>query len=212
MGGYGSGRTGGLPTVEDALTINLPLMMRRGWLPAGQASGQGQLTWSVGGIERAKIGFSYSTVDTESGTLTLSYTRTPAGKPAEKVVQSIQLATTQPHHGGRRWWMVCPYSGKRATKLYMPPGGDRFAGRAAWRLGYRSQRVAHRDRPFEKVFRLQRKLGSYEGWEAGLIRPKGMWTRTYERHWERYLELDADCSREMVGVMALLEGKHASPR
>ena len=64
------------------------------------------------------------------------------------------------------------------------------AGRMAWRLGYRSQRVAHRDRPFEKLFRLQRKLGSSEGWEAAIFRPKGMWHQTFGQHWERYLELD----------------------
>jgi hypothetical protein len=96
--------------------------------------------------------------------------------------------------------VVARSSVKRATKLYMPPGGDRFAGRAAWRLGYRSQRVAHRDRPFEKLFRLQRKVGSSEGWEAGIYRPKGMWTRTFERHLDRYLALDAECSHEMAGI------------
>ena len=75
--------------------------------------------------------------------------------------------------------------------------------RKAWRrLPYRSQHVARRDRPFEKLFRLQRKLGSIEGWEAGLRRPKGMWRRTYERHWERYLELDAECGQEMAAVFS----------
>ncbi len=35
MGGYGSGRHGGRPTVEDGLTINLALMFRRGWVRDG---------------------------------------------------------------------------------------------------------------------------------------------------------------------------------
>jgi hypothetical protein len=67
--------------------------------------------------------------------------------------------------------------------------------------------VAHRDRPFEKLFRLQRKLGSREGWEAGLRKPKGMWLRTFERHWERYCQLDVQCGAEMAAVLVRLGGK-----
>jgi hypothetical protein len=61
-----------------------------------------------------------------------------------------------------------------------------------------------RDRAFEKLFRLQRKLGSYEGWEAGLQRPNGMWQRTYERHFDRDLELDAECAVEMMAVIGIM--------
>lgn len=118
--------------------------------------------------------------------------------------QRIALVFTVPHYGGRRWWMLCPFTGRRVAKLHLPPGAGKFACRKAWRLPYRSQRVAHRDRPFEKLFRLQRKLGSDEGWEAGLRRPKGMWQRTYELHWERYLELDAHCAAEMLGLITRL--------
>lgn len=210
MGGYGSGRRGARPAVEDGLTIDLPLMMQRGWVGNGGARYHGSLRWTTNGQERATISYGYSMVDPEAAYIELRYTRSPYGREPEKVVQRITLVTTVPNYGGRRWWMICPYSGKRATKLYMPPGGDRFAGRAAWRLGYRSQRVAHRDRPFEKLFRLQRKIGSSEGWEAGIRRPKGMWSRTFERHWERYWELDAECGREMAGALAILSPERAT--
>jgi hypothetical protein len=130
------------------------------------------------------------------------------GKP-QQIEQRIALVSTVPHFGGRRWWMLCPLTGRRVGKLYMPPGAAKFGSRVAWRrpLLYRSQRVAHRDRPFEKLFRLQRKLGSYEGWEAGLRKPKGMWRRTYERHLERYWELDAQCGAEMSAVVRRLGGR-----
>jgi hypothetical protein len=97
--------------------------------------------------------------------------------------------------------MLCPFTGRRVSKLHMPPGGGKFASRQAWQLGYQSQRVAHRDRLVEKLFRIQRKLGCTEGWEAGLLRPKGMWNRTFERHWDQYLELDEQCSVEMIGFI-----------
>lgn len=203
MGGWGSGRHSGYPTVEDGLTIDLALMLRRGWISDG-ASGSGTLHWSRNGERFASIGHRYDLMDPANAWLALSYTWTPSGREPQQVEQRIPLVSTVPHFGGRRWWMLCPFTGRRVGKLHLPPGGGKFASRQAWRLPYRSQRVAHRDRPFEKLFRLQRKLGSPEGWEAGLRRPKGMWRRTYQRHWERYWELDAQCAAEMASLVLRL--------
>jgi hypothetical protein len=180
-------------------------MMQRGWVREGCSRQHGSLTWSTNGAHRATVGYSYDMTDPGSAHMRLIYTRTPYGGHAENVDQLVRLSFTEPHYGGRRWWLVCPYTSKRATKLFMPPGGDSFASRTAWRLGYRSQRCAHRDRPFEKLFRLQRKLGSVEGWEAGLRRPKGMWHRTFEPHLDRYFALDEECGRQMMEAFALLQ-------
>lgn len=203
MGGYNSGRWGGRPTVEAGLTVSLPMVMGRGWVRDGDA-GHGSLHWSRNGERFASIGHSFDMREPESAWLKLSYTWAPAGGEARRVEQHIQLTYTVPHYGGRRWWMLCPFTGRRVAKLHLPPGGGKFGSREAWRLGYRSQRIAHRDRPFEKLFRLQCKLASHEGFEAGLIRPKGMWRRTYERHWERYLDLEEICAAEMMGVLGRL--------
>lgn len=203
MGGFGSGRHGGKPTVEDGLTIDLGLMLRRGWAKAG-TSGAGTLHWSSRGERIATISHRYDLTDSGNPNLTLSYTRTRRDGSKEKVEQRIALTWTRPTYGGRRWWMVCPYSGRRVGKLHLPPGGDRFASRLAWRLPYRSQRFARRDRPFDRLFRLQSKLGCPEGWEQPIYRPKGMWQRTYERHLERYWQLDEQCGIEMAGVLAYL--------
>jgi hypothetical protein len=203
MGGWGSGRHGGRPAVEDGLTVDIGLMLRRGWAKDG-ALGSGSLSWSRNGEPFATIGHRYDLTDPDNAHLTLHYTRTPHGGLPEQVEQRIRLSWTRPNYGGRRWWMICPYSGRRVAKLHLPPGGDRFASRLRWRLPYRSQRSAHRDRPFDRLFRLQRQLGSPEGWEAGLRRPKGMWNRTYERHLERYWQLDEQCSAEMMTVMSRL--------
>ena len=90
--------------------------------------------------------------------------------------------------------MICPFRNIRVGKLYMPPGGDRFVSRQAWRLGYQCQH----DAAGEPI----RTAGPATE-EAGLHRPKGMWHRTFERHLERYWQLDDECAAEM----ALLFGR-----
>ena len=92
------------------------------------------------------------------------YTR-GSGDDAEHVRQTVNLCYTVPNFGGKRWWMICPFRSIRVGKLYLPPGGDKFASRNAWRLGYQSQRDAPCDKAFERLFRLQKKLGGEQGWE-----------------------------------------------
>ncbi len=203
MGGWNSGRRSGQPSVEDGLTVDLGLMLRRGWIRDG-ASGAGTMSWSNNDEPYAAIGYRYDLIDPDNSHLVLTYTLTPMGGSPIRVEQRIHLAWTPPHYGGRRWWLHCPRSGRRVAKLHLPPGGDRFASRLAWRLPYRSQRSAHRDRPFDRLFRLQRKLGSDEGWEAGLRKPKGMWNRTFDRHWRRYEELDGECGVEGMKMLGML--------
>ncbi len=199
MGGYGSGRYGGRPIAEHCLRIDLTWMLRTGRACEGSEI-SGTLHWTCGGSPSGSI--SYRAVMNQPGEerLVLNYTR-GSGDDAEKVLQSVYLCHTTPNYGGKRWWMICPYHGIRVGKLYLPPGGDRFASRQAWRLGYQSQRDAPRDRPFERLFRIQKKLGCETGWEAGIRRPKGMWHRTYERLEDRYWELDAECAAQMMAMV-----------
>jgi hypothetical protein len=184
--------------------IDLAWMIRTGRAKPGQWI-SGSLGWSCGGEPAGRISYSANMEDPYASELKLSFCR-GSGSDRESVEQRIRLVFTEPNYGGRRWWMVCPYKGIRVGKLYLPNGGDRFASRKAWRLAYQSQRVAHRDRPFEKLFRLQRKLGCEQGWDSYIRRPKGMWNRTFERHLERYEELDGECGAEMA-MLALRLGR-----
>ena len=203
MGGWNSGRSGGRPVKEQAKTVDLAMMMRKGWIGEGRSS-WGTLDWSVGDQPAGSISYRCDMRYPDNASITLSYRHQRYGEDWVSREQVIRLVHTQPHYGGRRWWMLCPVRHERVGKLYLPNGGDIFAGRKAWRLGYRSQRVAGRDKAFERLFALQRKLGCDQGWEAGLWRPKGMWQRTFERHWERYWELDAECGVEMAGLLLRL--------
>lgn len=204
MGGLGSGQSTGRPTADMALRIDISWMVRTGRAIESCVM-SGSLHWTCGGEPTGSIGYRADMTDIHDAVLWLDYTR-GSGDEREKVEQRVRLSFTVPHFGGRRWWMHCPYRGHRVGKLYLPGGGDRFASRKAWRLGYRSQRIASHDRSFEALFRLQKKLGCEQGWEAGLYRPKGMWQRTFERHLDRYYELDDRCARDMAGIMGLLRG------
>ena len=202
MGGWGSGRHGGRPTADSSLFIDLAWMLRTGRASEG-AHCRGTLSWSCRGEESGRIGYVAAMHEPGDERLELNYTNTRRGERKD-VHQTVRLTFTQPHYGGKRWWMLCPVSGRRVGKLYLPPGGDIFASRQSWRMGYQSQRDAHRDRPFERLFRLQKKLGGPQGYEEPIFKPKGMWQRTWQRHLDEYWRLDAECAREWFGMLSRL--------
>lgn len=189
--------------VEDGVTISLALLLRS--CGRERAEGAGILSWSKDGDPIASVGFNLDLNDPDNAHLTLTFTRSRSDGSNERVQQRIRLVFTTPNYGGRRWWMICPRSDRRVAKLHLPPGEDTFASRQELRLSYRSQRAGDGDRPFDKLFRLQRSIDSPEGWHFPLVRPKGMWKRTYDRHLERYRELHAQCSPAMANASALRE-------
>jgi hypothetical protein len=79
--------------------------------------------------------------DGEEGWLRLFY---EAG--GEIIQRVVQLRTSVPTFGGRRWWFVCPVSGEWKTKLYLPPGGVQFVSREGGGLTYMSCRESGRYR------------------------------------------------------------------
>jgi len=199
MGGYGSGRQGGRPTADSSLRIDLAWMLRTARACEGSHI-WGSLQWTCGGRGSGSISYAAKMHERGLERLELAFTRTQQAEPKE-IRQTVRLTNTRPNYGGKRWWMLCPVNGKRVGKLYLPSGGDIFASRSAWQLGYQSQRDAPPDRPFERLFRLQKKLGCEEGWEQPIYKPKGMWERTWQRHLANYWELDEQCAIEMIGVM-----------
>lgn len=205
MGGYNSGRYGGRPTAESSCKIDIAWMFRERLAVAG-SDRTGALNWTRNGEPAGSIGYRADMRDPEKARLTLSF-RIERDGVCMDVEQIIHLTYTRPKLGGRRWWMHCPFTGERVGKLYKPPGRDRFAGRKAWRLGYHSQRISTRFRPYEAMFRLQRKLGGEIGWGQPVSRPKGMHQCTYERHLEKLAELDRQCSWEAATVAQSLMAK-----
>jgi hypothetical protein len=175
----GSGRQGGSPTVENGLTLDLNRLIRqRDILPGRHISGS--LTWSdaQSGEKIASIDFEASLISKGHAWARLRYI-----DDGELKDYRVQIEATSCHYGGTRWWWVCPISGQRVAKLYLPPGATVFAARQNYRLAYQSQRDAKIDRTHARQRRLYRKLGgAYDHYEQPPpFRPKGTGPATLSR-------------------------------
>lgn len=204
MGGFGSGQRYGRPTADESRRIDIAWMIRKGLAMPGAIRG-GTLSWSRGDQPAGNISYTADMFDPEHAALVLRYTITESSEKRD-YTQRIRLSYTLPPYGGKRWWMHCPVNGQRVGKLYMPPNAEAFASRTAWRLGYASQRGSPRDAAFDRLFRLQKKLGCPQGWEMPIRRPKGMHRRTYQRLEDEYWYLDGLCAAEMMKAIGLLRG------
>ena len=68
----------------------------------------------------------------------------PTSLSTERRAGGLQLVTSTPHYGGRRWWFICPLARndggppRRVEKLYLPSGGKYFGSREGYGLTYAS--------------------------------------------------------------------------
>jgi hypothetical protein len=214
MGGFGSGRYGGQPTVESGLTLDINRLLRqRNIVPGGYRAGS--LIWSkvATGEKLATIGYEASLLDPDDAWVRLRYSAN--GDPQD---YRVRLATSSCHFGGRRWWWRCPSSGRRVAKLYLPPGAKKFAARAVYRLAHRSQRGTALDRSHDRQAKLYRKLGAdYRVFEQPPPpRPKGMHRKTYARlTGQLYAEMEAHdwlFALGMAPILARLTARDAARR
>jgi hypothetical protein len=193
MGGYGSGRYGGAPVIEDGLVLSISALRRDGLLRSGRWSGR--LVWRMvySGKETSNISY-IADIGEETGSWRVIYTTTHADGSKTPSDYTISLISTPQPFGGRRWWFLCPFSGARVAKLYMVPGSTKFAARTAYRrrLAYRSQRAAPFDRACERAWHLRHALGDRHGALGDWIeKPKWMRWQTFEKKLARVRQAEA---------------------
>jgi hypothetical protein len=144
MGGYGSGeKSSKKTTVEGCKRIEIGRVMRE-WFTPGERQRSAWL-WVHRYTQQTTASITYITdwTDLDDPQLWLAYT-IGAGDAAEQLGYAVHLDHTRPHYGGRRWWFLCPgpwggrVCGQRVARLYLAPGGRRFACRHCYDLTYTS--------------------------------------------------------------------------
>ncbi|MEO7864130.1 MAG: hypothetical protein ABIU05_27585 [Nitrospirales bacterium] len=200
MGGLGSGRSGGLPIIDQGLKIDLRSLRRRGQFRADGNHYQINLQWTYSYTEE-KVGnvrMSYC-AGGDGSWLRLEYTATPYGGEPFRVNETFALERFPQPFGGYRWYVICPRTHSRCQCLYLPPGATRFRSRQGFgvRLQYLSQNYDRRTRLMETGRKIAAKMlrggpakwrEEYRDWD---FPPKPPWMRwkTYNRQcarWEWY--------------------------
>ncbi len=196
MGGSGSGRHWGCgrATVEDGFTLDINKLVRDGNIRPGRwCSGTLRWTHVASGEKVGSISYEANLVAPDQAWLRLHYRAND-----EPQDYRVNLETTRPNYGGRRWWFRCPATDHRVAKLHLPPGGTKFAGRRAYGLAYRSQREQAYNRALTRTQDIRMKLGGSPSLaEPFPDKPKGMWWRTYWRLREEAQEAE---HRSYLGV------------
>lgn len=184
------GRTGWRPHIEGALRIDLCRMMRERFIVAGVIR-CGTWHWSRDGERIGSIDY-FARLNETEGTLTLSYQwRNPGTGETQRCDYPIKIQSAPCTFGGRRWWMICPYTGRRALKLYKFGGIEKFCCRRAIRPlpSYLSERLSGESRIDHQRWTLRRKLDDPGCLFDPLTKPKWMRQRTFERFERRDDEL-----------------------
>jgi hypothetical protein len=209
MGGYGSGRSGGRATTEDGLSLSLSALLRDRQFRTGCAWA-GSVVWTNTTTKEpiGSIGYEVH-LGRESGRVRLYYTMPGLNAERRESDYSIQLQTTPQPFGGRRWWFVCPGTGRRAAKLYLPRGALTFASRQAHRLAYRSQRENTYDRALRRAFKLRVRLGGRGRIGDLILKPKWMRWPTYERKLEEIAAAEEVVDAQMLAFVQKLDRRSA---
>ena len=149
MGGFGSGRYGGMPTAEATASYVIALSSFKTALRSGQRL-VGRFAFDDGdfpvSIEIDCLNAAYGSVELVQ--------QTRDDHAGDRMIRDrIQLTWTEPTYGGRR--MVDRVSKNRpSNNEALPTGGWHFWSRQAYRLGYACQR----EDPFSRLQRRAAKL------------------------------------------------------
>ena len=157
MGRPASGR----PNATNSLRLDLAKLMRGGQFAPG-AVRRSSITWSspYSGERITTALLECEMIDRTHGSVRLRHVAyTAPGQPAAAQDYRVHLTTTAQHLGGRRWWFVCPSTGRLARVLFLPMGGSIFASRMAYRLPYACQGETPPDRAMRRARKARARLG-----------------------------------------------------
>ncbi len=149
MGALGSGRRYQSDEVskviENQISINILDLKKQGSLEPGKTS---SMTFSRNGRE---IGWIF--ISAEEDMLSLDYHCNDHVRH-----QIIPIASTSPHYGGQRQYLLCPQCNSKREMLYYGPGG-KFACRVCHGFVFRSQQLTPHMRHEQQAEKFANKLG-----------------------------------------------------
>jgi hypothetical protein len=195
--------------LESGIKLDLNELARGGFIQPGAATGPIVINWTN----------SYSGDITASGIITADmsdpyqgWLRIQSAKTGS-LDQRIGLVAQPRHYGGRQWYFVCPYTGRRAIVLWMPPGARSFACRQRWarQVAYSSQFLGPDVRAHRGQAKIKSRLcsiGHFDPDEWDLPpKPKWMRWRTYHRAVEKFDRYEAVVDASLFALVARFMGR-----
>ena len=169
--------------VEYALPLNIDQFVKA--IRSGGANSRspisGQLCWTFRAGQRSAVSFE-ARLQFPSGYVQLDFL-VAVERTTRGARQRISLTATRPGFGGTRWWFICPVTGERVGRLYLPPGASELASRRAHGLAYACQTESIYARAARRRRKLLARLGDEDapfGWTP--LKPKRMRWTTYLRY------------------------------
>jgi hypothetical protein len=191
--------------LENGLKLDLNRLARRGFIQLGGHKG-GAISWSYDGEQ---IAWGIITTDMSGTNGPHGWFRIQIGS----LDQHITLVSCPRHFGGRQWYFVCPYTKRRVSVLWMPPGARDFACRQKWgrQVAYVSQFLDRDNRAHRGKAKINSRLCSIGGFDSDEWdlppKPKWMRWRTYNRAEEKFERYEAILDEGTFSLMARLLGR-----
>jgi hypothetical protein len=165
MGGIGSGRRATTADTDDCLRLTLADLRRSGALKrdlwARRERGWVELR------TKREVGAVSIVADVDCRRITIK------GRAFGQLIDQTLEVVAQPlPFGGERYFVLCPFTRRRCTVLYLPAGTNQFASARGWGVPYASTRE-------REVARAYRRLDKAE--ERWLSLPKYTRKPTKER-------------------------------
>lgn len=205
------GATGGRPATAAECFSYFPLVLDIDYLVRGGAfrpgrTTAGTITWSNSdtGATRAEIGYTANMDGARHGFLRLRYRS--AGVERKEMIDFI--AEPVPF-GGLRWAVECPIRRSLARKLYLLPGGRRFASRLAYGLTYASRCDSVQERPMRQAQALRMRLGGGPNLDAPYP-DKPPWRRWATYNTSSIASMRTSCGRHPSWIASILISRIAA--
>ena len=197
LGSMGRDRT--RVCLQDGLSLNLNLLIRRRFISPGCVSGPSLISWT----------YTYSGEKIAQGLISGDLSQAPFGWlriQVGTVDQKIQLVRLSRHFGGGQWYFLCPFENRHCSVVWFPNGARAFASRQTWgeQVAYSTQFHSRHNRALAKAQAIRARLGGPD-W-AGIDefdppKPKWMRWRTYNRIVNQSRELESIADERIVFLM-----------